>query len=107
MNILCQKCKENLSEYGAPYQELYEEILFLNSQEINIFIDEFKCKSYLRTLVKYLESKSLIITTETSKNKILVKVNHKILFYNEEFDKFCFNIDNSHFLKKSKRKKMI
>ena len=107
MNILCQKCKEELLKFGQPYQQLYEDIVNLNCHGAYLIIDENSCESSTKTISKYLESKGMIVTTEISESQVSIRINPNLLFYNEEFDQFCFNQNDVHFMKKIRRRKKL
>ena len=105
MNILCPKCKQELLKLGQPLQQFYEDILILNCHGASLIFDENICDSSTKTISKYLESKGMIITTEVAESKISMIINHKNLFYNLDFDQFCFNENDDHFIPQNQRKK--
>lgn len=80
--VFCEICANNLSKCGEPALCLFEEICIHTT-----IYDEFLELEEDRAIIRFLELKGFIITTEVNQDKILAKPIGLELYDDEEF---CF-----------------
>lgn len=97
MNLLCRQCQNKIDDLGLPAASIYNLIMEKELEGSFIFYDQSWKPDLLETIVKYLERKNLIFTSEVSQSEIKIRWNSKILTYHEDIEKFCFCSDSSHF----------
>ncbi len=86
----CEKCKQQISEYGDIAFSLFsfacEQFYKNDPLEVSTDLDDFPNSSDV--MIKFLENKGFIITTESSKQTIQIKP-LGLKCYIDDFNKVC------------------
>lgn len=98
MQYLCNVCREDILKHGFPCLQIYQSILKLHVNNCFLVYNEKKYgTNSLRSVIRYLELKEFIVTTEFTKNFSLVKINFNKLFFHQDQEKFCRCKSKDHF----------
>lgn len=72
----CDECLSKVEPHGELCEELFIEISYLHSiNEAPFFHDKGDQFKKLNPIIKFMEQKKLIVSTESSKNTIFLKLN--------------------------------
>lgn len=90
MDVFCKECAESLKQFGQPCYEVYRMLSKIDRREKLFFFKEKNCPN-LKNIIKFLESKRLVLSSEIDNEIVRVILNHR-KSYNETFDinVYCF-----------------
>lgn len=105
MNYFCPKCQSEIEERGFPYEKVYFCLFELALTQTVFIYEEYQISSSFKTILKFLESDGLIVTTEVSRNYLIAFVNLDVLWYHEPPGIFCFLEERDHIIRCSRKSK--
>jgi len=88
---VCCECVSNVKSFGHPSYIVFVEVWDALNYGGGLVIDQSdNTQKKIFSIVKFLESKGYLVTTEISKNLVGVLPNYIKWFYNEEFNSVCW-----------------
>ncbi len=100
MDYFCPICSNTLLNYGNPFYQMFKRILNLHvNNQMMTYDEEDILHLSAKCIIKFMESKELIISSEISPKQLIVKLNLKKIHFHQSEKTFCFNKGNDHFQK--------
>lgn len=90
MSSICTECQQRIYNYGFICLDVMRTVCF-HTLELNIcFYDEKYTENWIKTVIKFLESKKLIVTLDIEKDKVAMRANSSDGSYDERKKLFCW-----------------
>jgi len=87
---LCSECALKIMSYGQPSYTIFKHTLHATLHGGGLVITNSKDDKKHMEVIKFLESKGYVITTEVSKNEIGCITNYTNAFWHEDGNYLCW-----------------
>jgi len=87
---ICQICTARITDYGFMCFEIMEEVCRCAVNHDTIYYHEIITNPHLKEIIKILETKGLLISTEIDNFRVVIKPNNKQEGFGSQDITFCW-----------------